>query len=286
MARRVSFSIAQPITILGFWIASILLIALIAVSSHNINRPSAEDQALTQAYYYAIFAAGLYQIISYLMCITVWGAYKGHYSKEFKLTAAQRTLMLQTISFLVYQHLWALAYSHIEGWKFLDAVYWADFTSLTIGIGADYVPKTHLGRSLLFPFALGGILIIGLVIGSIRSLVLDRGKKKLAARMTEKTRRRLVKQIETSMEKDHFHPRNRIGIDKEMCRALTLKPGDDKIQEKDRRQYEFDAMRKVQERAKKNKQYLSLLTSTIAFAFLVSRRRYSELSPWLLTRQS
>ena len=90
------------------------------------------------------------------MLVTVYGAYQGHYDKEFQLTMSQRTLMLQTISFLVYLLAGAAVYSHIEGWLFLDAVYWADFTLLTVGIG-DYSPETHLGRGLLFPFAIGGI---------------------------------------------------------------------------------------------------------------------------------
>src|SRR3989440_8431335 len=113
------------------------------------------------------------------MMFTAYGALKGHYSKEFKLTIPQRTLMLQTICFLVYFLLGALVYSKIEGWEFLDAVYWADFTLFTIGIGGDYTPHTHLGRSLLFPFAIGGIVFLGLVVASIRSLVLDRTKKRL-----------------------------------------------------------------------------------------------------------
>src|SRR5277367_4949575 len=177
MARRLSFRIAQPITILGFWIASILLIGLIAKAASDFHAPEVQDQALTQAYYYAIFAAGIYQIISYMMCVTAWGAWKGHYSKDFKLTIAQRTLMLQTISYLAYLLLGALVYSKIEGWEYLDAVYWADFTTLTIGIGDDYTPETHLGRSLLFPFAMGGIIVLGLVVGSVRSLVVERSKK-------------------------------------------------------------------------------------------------------------
>lgn len=90
------------------------------------------------------------------MLFTAWGAYKGHYDKEFQLTMSQRTLMLQTISFLVYLLAGAAVYSHIENWPFLDAVYWADFTLLTVGIG-DFSPMTHLGRGLLFPFAIGGI---------------------------------------------------------------------------------------------------------------------------------
>lgn len=270
MARRVPFKVAQPVTIVGFWLASALLIGLIAVASTNFHAQGVENQALTQAYYYAIFAAGLYQIISYLMCVTVYGAYRGHYSKEFKLTVAQRTLMLQTIAFLVYQLLGALVYSHVEGWKFLDAVYWADFTSLTIGIGADFVPMTNVGRGLLFPFAMGGIIILGLVVSSIRSLILDRGKKKMAARLTEKTRARLIKEVENIAREKSRLKAHMIGLDKNTAKALATKPGDEEVDELDRRQAEFEAMRRVQEKAATERKYLSLTVSLFAFAFIVS----------------
>jgi potassium channel subfamily K, other eukaryote len=255
MARRVSFSTAQPITILGFWTASILLIALIAVAAHDLRAPGVQDQALTQAYYYALFAAGLYQMISYLMCVTVWGAYRGHYSKEFKLTMSQRTLMLQTISFMVYLLVGAAVYSHIEGWLFLDAIYWADFTCLTVGIG-DYAPSTHLGRSLLFPYAIGGIVCLGLVVGSIRSMVLDRGKKKLHARMTEKTRKIVLKRI-AAMENKSSRPGVR-GLDEKTANKLTLDPSSSRMSEKERRRAEFEAMRAVQDLATRKRKWISL----------------------------
>jgi potassium channel subfamily K, other eukaryote len=255
MARRVSFSHAQPVTILGFWSASILLIALIAVASHDLREPGVADQALTQAYYYAIFAAGLYQVISYLMCITVWGAYRGHYSKEFKLTISQRTLMLQTISFMVYLLVGAAIYSRIEGWTFPDALYWAEFTCLTVGIG-DYAPSTHLGRSLLFPYAIGGIVILGLVIGSIRSMVLDRGKKKLHARMTEKTRETILKRINA---RDNKSAGSKVrGLDDNTVTTLVLDPTSSRSSEMDRRRAEFDAMRAVQNLAATRQKWISL----------------------------
>lgn len=102
--------------------------------------------------------------------------------------------MLQTMSFVAYLLLGALVFSKIEGWKYLDAVYWADVTLLTVGLG-DFSPQTHTGRGLLFPFAIGGILIIGLVIGSIRSLVLERGEQKLSARIVEKRRSTAVNNV-------------------------------------------------------------------------------------------
>lgn len=56
------------------------------------------------------------------MVVTVIGAYLKQYDSEFKLTMSQRTLMLQTISFLVYLLCGAAVYAHIEAWEFLDAV--------------------------------------------------------------------------------------------------------------------------------------------------------------------
>ncbi|KAK5224176.1 hypothetical protein LTR47_009933 [Exophiala xenobiotica] len=252
MARRLRSAIAQPVTIFGFWIASVVLIVLICLAStSHFHLRNGEDRALTGAYYYAIFAAGSYQFISYLMCVTAYGAHAGHYSMEFKLTRAQRTLMLQTILFLVYQHLWALAYSHIEGWKYLDTVYWADFTSLTIGIGGSYVPTTYLGRFLLVPFALGGIVILGLLVGSIRTLVLDRGKHKVEFRMMEKTRQRLVYRIAVAIEKQDNAPKRRPNClhiyqtNKTITQALLIPPESGGMPERTRRLYEFEAMRRV-----------------------------------------
>lgn len=265
MARRVSFSTAQPITILGFWSASILLIALIAVASNDLRAPGVQDQALTQAYYYAIFAAALYQMISCLMCVTVWGAYRGHYSREFKLTMSQRTLMLQTISFMAYLLIGAAIYSHIEGWDFLDAMYWADFTCLTVGIG-DYAPATDLGRGLLFPYAFGGIVSLGLVVGSIRSMVLDRGKKKLYARMTETTRKSILKQINAKNDKS-VGAKVR-GLDKHTASTLALDPTSCKMTEKERRRAEFEAMRAVQDLATSKRKWISLAISGGIFVLL------------------
>lgn len=65
----------------------------------------------------------------------------------------------------------AAVHASVEKWKFLDAVYWANSTLLAIGIGA---PVTHLGSALLFPYAIGGIIILGLVVSSIHLLVLER----------------------------------------------------------------------------------------------------------------
>lgn len=257
MARRLKFNIAQPITIGGFALAAILLIALIAVASSSYFRiQPAEAHALSQAFYYAIIAASLYAIISMLMVLTVYGAWKGHYKTEFRLTISQRTLMLQTISFAVYLLLGGLVFSYIENWKFLDGVYWADYTLLTVGLGSDFPPKTHLGRSLLFPFAIGGILMVGLVVGSIRSLVLERGKAKLESRMTEIKREQVLRKMDPTKRTI------RIGM------FQKIHFSSEGLSELERREQEFHVMRHIQKSAERNRRYTALGLSVAATCVL------------------
>ena len=143
MARRLSFNVAQPITIIGWYVASFLLIGLLGAATTGLKLPAGQDRALNQAFYYAIMAAALYFIIATLMVITVVGAYREHYPKEFELTTSQRTLMLQTIAYMVYLLGGAGVFCRVEQWAYLDAVYWANFTLLTVGIGVG-LPCPHL----------------------------------------------------------------------------------------------------------------------------------------------
>lgn len=185
------------------------------------------------------------------------GAYKDHYPTEFRLSASQRTLMLQTISFMVYMIGGGAVYAKIEGWKFLDAVYFADFTLLTVGIG-DPAPLTSLGRGLLFPYAIGGIVILGLVVGSIRSLVLERGKKKLGSRMIEKKREALLKNMLKKDEKAILVP----------VIGGTQAKTDGGLSERQRRKQEFILMREIQERASVRQKWTALVISGSAWFIL------------------
>ncbi|KAL8719967.1 MAG: hypothetical protein Q9225_003115 [Loekoesia sp. 1 TL-2023] len=255
MARRLSFAIAQPITIVGWFISSVLLIALVVTATYSLKLPG-QDRALTQAFYYAILAAGIYFVIASLMCVTVYGAYKEHYPQEFKLTMSQRTLMLQTISFMVYMLAGAAVYYKVEGWQFLDCVYFTNYTLLTVGIG-DYAPQTHTGRALLFPYAIGGIVILGLVVGSIRSLVLERGKKKLGSRIIEKKREQLLKKMH---KKGQHHKLTPITSD-EKADELGMS-------ERERRKFEFEMMRQIQDHANQRQKWNALFISGSAWLIL------------------
>lgn len=214
------------------------------------------------------------------MSITFWGASVGHFSKNFDLTSSQRTLMLQTILFLMYLLIGALVFSHTEGWKYLDAVYWADVTLFTVGFG-DFATSTTLGRALLFPYALIGVISLGLVIGSIRSMILDRAQRRVGVRMQEMTRRKVVRTLTKRGTDEVLNP---IGEDSV---SGSNSPPDDKTpqSEYDRRRAEFELMRKVQHRAVVRRRWMSMAISTGtwlvlwlvgAFVFLKTEEHYQS----------
>lgn len=257
MARRIRFEVAQPIIIIGWYASSVLLIGLLIAFRVVGDVPSRSGHVFSQAYFYGAYAAILYFIISSLLVVTAYGAYRGHYSREYKLTTSQRTLMLQTIIFCFYLLGGSAVYAKVENWRFLDALYFADYTLLTIGVG-NFAPITHLGRSLLFPYAVGGIVILGLIISSIRTLTLEKGRQKIADVLTSRTRRFLVKQAYS---------------DKNLYNRVVPRLGKEAADSEGRstreqRKQEFIVMRQVRQLATVQHKWISLTISIILWMAL------------------
>jgi potassium channel subfamily K len=251
MTRRLRFAIAQPVTIVGWYVSSLCLVALTATASGPLVVEPANEYIWSQAFYYGIYSSILYFLVASFMTVTYMGARAGHYPKDFMLTPSQRTLMLQTIMLLLYLLLGALLFGKLEGWTYLDAVYWSVVTLFTIGFGDNY-PMTTVGRALLFPYALVGIISLGLVIGSIRSLVVDRGKRRLDARILEKKRREMLRSITLKGKDDILVPV------KSSASTLGSVSG---LTEFERREREFKLMRKIQEHAARRRRWIALAVS-------------------------
>jgi len=260
MVGRLRFAWAQPITIIGFFLASIILIVLVSITSKPGFRPSPpQDYAMTQAWYYACWAAGLYFVITVLMLVTVYGALTNKFPRQFELNGSQRTLMLQTTAFMCYLIGGAAVYTQLEGWSYPDAVFWADVTLLTIGFGTPLVPVTHAGRSLLIPYLFGGLIAVGLVIGSIRSMLLEKGAIKMHARATEKRRQKVLHLLDADHAASPIMSLFRRKKNKPSPRADTHYKT-----ERERRRQEFLAMRKIQADAENKQKWMALFFSSLA----------------------
>jgi potassium channel subfamily K len=105
----------------------------------------------------------------------------------------QRTLMLQTTFYAFYLALGAGIFSSIENWNYVDGIYFSHYTLLTIGLGSDFPLYETSARILLIPYAFLGVIFLGLIISSIRSLFLSRAKQKVRLRALDQERTRLRK---------------------------------------------------------------------------------------------
>lgn len=120
MTGRIRFNIGAPIVIVGWYTAGFIDIALVAAAPTYLPLPPNPLATWSQAYYYAIFSGAIYVLLSIMLSVTAWAVWIGRYSSEFKLSLAQRSLMLQTMLFLGYILAAAEVFSYIEGWLYLD----------------------------------------------------------------------------------------------------------------------------------------------------------------------
>jgi len=180
------------ITIIGGFLASFLLIALIIVTATSLRLPSPPGYAYTQAYCYAIMSAVLYFVTSSFVIYTAYIMLHTPRSRqELSLFAKGHRVKILTTTFMAYLLIGAIIFSKVEGWSYLDGVFWADVTILTVGFG-DFKPETHLGRCLLFPYAIFGIFILFLVIYCLTEVVFERGKSMWELRLRDQERIRRV----------------------------------------------------------------------------------------------
>ena len=188
--RRIPYQVSQPFTLIAWLLSATLLLALIIVYAlcPSLQPRKINDFIWSQSWYYAIMSTILYFLISFMLANNLWGAYvQDHYPPGLRgLTHSQRSLMLQSILYMVYLGGGAALFAHLEGWRFLDGIYWADYTLLTIGIGSDFSPKTTAARVALIPYAWGGIITVGLVVVGVRGLVIEKARDKLRLRSAHK----------------------------------------------------------------------------------------------------
>ncbi len=70
MVKCLPVLVALPLAIAGWYYTSLLLIGLVATAPAHLMLPAGEDRTFSQAYYYAIFAAAIYSILTSMLVVT------------------------------------------------------------------------------------------------------------------------------------------------------------------------------------------------------------------------
>lgn len=162
--------------------------------------PVQPDETYSQGFWYAVIAAVLYLLASMLLMVNMLGYSLGHYPQHFDLSEEQRNLILQTMMFFVWLAGGAGLYGRVCGFAYADALYFCDVSILTVGFG-DFYPPNDSGRAIIFPFSVGGIIILGLMVSSIRKFAQELGHDKVIKHHVESRRiRTLERAVTTSFE--------------------------------------------------------------------------------------
>ncbi|KAF2472878.1 voltage-gated potassium channel [Lindgomyces ingoldianus] len=302
--QRIRYIIALPVTII-FWYLSTGFNKLMAITAcmHIYAPPVRPYETYTQGFWYAIAAAALYLVCSMILMINMLGYFLAHYPDTFNLTDAQRTLILQTMLFFIWLAGGAAIFARIEtddgesGWDFADALYFCDVTILTVGFG-DLYPTNNIGRGLVFPYSVGGIIMLGLVISSIYKFMRQLGEENIVHKHLKRARERTISRTVTNSfdlrQREHevhhlVRRRNlhagdisaplggrayRTVMSSTARRVTSITPVQNRLirkprlilmrEEKDR----FEAMRSIQRSTSKFKKWYALTFSIFAFGIL------------------
>ena len=208
--NRIRYIIALPASIIMWYVATGILIG-ITVSMEFYVPPARPQQTYTQGFWYAVIAACMYMICSMLLMVNMFGYFRGHYPQHFTLTESQRTLILQTMLFFFWLAGGGAVFSAVEkrlgdgnqNWSYVNGLYFCDVTILTVGFG-DLYPTSDTGRGFVFPYSVGGIIMLGLMVSSISNFATELGSEKIIRRHVEHSRARTVgRTITNSLELEH-----------------------------------------------------------------------------------
>lgn len=252
---------------------------------HLHDAPDPPDHVYSQGYWSGVIAAILYFILSMILMINMYGYFRGHYPQHFALTDDQRTLILQTTMFMIWLLVGAAIFQRTNGDSFANALYFSDVTVLTIGFG-DISATNNVSRGILLPYAIIGVVILGLVVTSISRFAkevavdnlvrthLDRRRAETFERSfshqddPEKNMRQR-RSSSISLPSGRRVPRTssrRKPIRSMVTAMMSMQRTRTRVirEEKDR----FDAMRAIQRETARYSSWLSLLSSIIAFCLV------------------
>ncbi|CEL01064.1 hypothetical protein ASPCAL00656 [Aspergillus calidoustus] len=239
--------------------------------------PVAPNQTFSQAYWSAVISAALYFLLSMMLIINMLGYFLGHYPQNFVLTDDQRTLILQTLGFIVWLAIGGAIFSQVIDIDYADAVYFSNVTILTLGFG-DITSPDPIARGLIFPYAVIGMVMLGLVVSSIHRFAQEIHRDNVVMNHIKRKRKAAVRRSESqsstqgeSSQDTQLTYRQRHTRHKPIVSRIT-NPFSRNSQDRHARlsllleeKARFDAMRAIQNETARFRRWTSLVISIAVF---------------------
>lgn len=176
------------VAVIGWFASAVILFSLIGVEARKHRQAHGEEvYVYTENFFAGVISASLYVLIAGLVSIYMISLQVSPYNPADRRKIECTSIVFRITTFIVLLLSGAAVFSTIEGWSLMDALYFTDCTLLTIGLG-NLVPKTHLGRSLLFPYATLGITSLGFIVTAVASFTDQMRELKLKCKIEEALR--------------------------------------------------------------------------------------------------
>lgn len=173
------------VTVISWLASATILFSLIGVEVRRHRQTQGHQTFVyTENFFAGIISASLYVLIAVLLSIYVVSLKVSPIGPADRRKIECTSIVFRVAAFAILLLGGAAVYSTIEGWSLMDALYFTDYTLLTIGLG-DIAPQTHLGRSLLFPYATLGITSLGFLVTAVASFTDQMRELKLGWKIEE-----------------------------------------------------------------------------------------------------
>ena len=233
--------------------------------------PIGSERIWSEGYWSGVIAACLYCILSIILMVNMLGYYLGRYPQHFALTDDQRTLILQMTALVVWLLIGAAIFQRVLGISFADALYFCDITVLTLGFG-DVTAKSAVGQGLIWPYAVIGIIILGLVVGSIHQFAREVHYDNVVRKHIERKRQAIFQQslLPSDLARGSYNEEeaeDKLPSDPPTTGTNTpsQRPERSVVRgERDR----FDAMREIQEETLRFRRWNDLIICIIVFGIV------------------
>ncbi|KUL90842.1 hypothetical protein ZTR_00785 [Talaromyces verruculosus] len=176
------------VAVIGWLASAVILSSLIGVEVREHGQAHGrEAYVYTENFFAGIISASLYVLIAGLVSIYMISVRVSPFNPADRRKIESTSLVLRITTFIILLLSGAAIFSTIEGWSLMDGLYFTDYTLLTIGLG-NLVPKSHLSRSLVFPYATLGITSLGFIVTAVASFTDQMRELKLKCKIEDALR--------------------------------------------------------------------------------------------------
>ncbi len=113
----------------------------------------------------------------------------------------QKNLVIAVVLFLILLVIGSIVYHKVEGWDYLNSLYFVVMTVTTVGYG-DFVPKTNIGKIFTMFFSFMGIVFVFYFISVIGSALFKKHLGKKISEVKEGVKKDVSKDVKQDVRRN------------------------------------------------------------------------------------